>query len=357
MFIPEKPPSYEEAMRTPLQPTAPPPPYSENEALSIPTQPPTQTPPIIGNRPEVTNNAPILRRHPSGNQTNIALMSLGEVESEGKIEDCFFDTKTNKETGDPEYVYVKMEDSMHKYDVEGQQIREWRLPSGPACMDTERDLIVSGSGSHISRATRLGDDPQCIYGGSVHVNKNKARVTSMAYHDQSDRYVLVDSYRNDVLFTDATSGKVKAHVTKSNSYKSAALIRPVSVSCHQRSPHGLIAVTESANHCVKLYNIKAKLIRTLGSHGDGRCQLNSPRGVCMDAMGRIVVCDHGNKRVVRFTRMCVGGSWRWECILSPEMLAHRHPSHVDISDDGHMVVTLTTADDQNQSWALFKGYR
>ena len=271
---------------------------------------------------------------------------------------CVFDTMTDA-TGSPQHVYIRSRTHVLKQKLNGRKIREWSVSNdtstGGACFDSARELIVSASGQSVSRTTRLGRDPGYLCTSSVKVRKAKV-ISSVAYHAQSDRYIITDTELKSVMVVDATSGKVKSHVKTSRGNWGDDLDFPDTVSCHRMSPHGLIAVTDSANHCVKLYNIKAKLLRFLGSYGDGRCQLNSPRGVCMDAMGRIVVCDHGNKRVVRFTRMCVGGSWRWECILSPEMLAHRHPSYVDISNDGHMVVILTTADDACHSWALFKGY-
>ena len=59
-------------------------------------------------------------------------------------------------------------------------------------------------------------------------------------------------------------------------------------------------VTSNGNHMIKMFSATdGTFIEGFGtgSGGSGNNQFNSPRGICVDAMGRVLVCDNNNKRI------------------------------------------------------------
>ena len=62
-----------------------------------------------------------------------------------------------------------------------------------------------------------------------------------------------------------------------------------------------IIVSESNKHCISVYSISGKKLRSFGSHGSREGQFKSPRGIALDDSGNIVVADHGNHQIQIFT--------------------------------------------------------
>ena len=219
---------------------------------------------------------------------------------------------------------------------------------GGLCFDHKRELLATGTGQDITRTTRDGQDPGFMY--TVHLAVNKARhINAMAYCRQTDRYVITDIELNTVMILHPKENSVK-------SVSDRDLNRPLSVSSHEAAPHKLFVVSDCYNHCIKFFKINGHLKHTLGSYGNGPGQLFRPFGVCMDKKGRVVVCDFGNKRIVRFTISDYSRNGYWELLLTPEQLHNKHPCHVDIDSSGHMVVSLQSDTGIDQI-ALFSGYQ
>ena len=59
-----------------------------------------------------------------------------------------------------------------------------------------------------------------------------------------------------------------------------------------------VFVTQWNGHCVNMYELEGKLMKSVGSNGNGEAQFNSPRGIDVsDRNHNIYVCDYGNNRV------------------------------------------------------------
>lgn len=61
-----------------------------------------------------------------------------------------------------------------------------------------------------------------------------------------------------------------------------------------------IWVTDTNNHCVKIFDLSGKVISWLGREGSELGQFKFPRGIAVDASNFIIVADSGNNRIQFF---------------------------------------------------------
>ena len=62
----------------------------------------------------------------------------------------------------------------------------------------------------------------------------------------------------------------------------------------------MLYVVEHSNHRVQKLTTLGEFISEFGTYGSGEGQLNSPRGICLDANGRVFVSECGNNRISVF---------------------------------------------------------
>ena len=256
------------------------------------------------------------------------------------------------------YFYVRMRDEPHilKYDLDGDFCRSFgTLPesgspgNGSLAFDTndERDCLCDVSGMTISRTNRLGVPIDMWIPQKLLIQGAKT-LGPVAYTPCKDRYVCVDVEEAKVLVVDPKSGEVCRTIG------AGVLGRPRGVALTP-GPQVTIVVTDHATHQLKLFTLKGKAIGALGSFGTGYGQMMHPTGACVDGEGRILVCDHCNMRVVRWSQ--APGGWRWECVVTQEQLGFRYPTHVDVSTSGHIIVGSMTSQPRMYFWTLFTGYK
>ena len=66
--------------------------------------------------------------------------------------------------------------------------------------------------------------------------------------------------------------------------------------------HNRVLVTQCNGHCITMYELEGKLIKSVGSKGSGEAQFNCPNGLAVsDRTNNVYVCDYGNNRVQIFT--------------------------------------------------------
>ena len=74
---------------------------------------------------------------------------------------------------------------------------------------------------------------------------------------------------------------------------------------------GLVIVCEGRSHCITILDSEGRKIRSIGTQGKGRGQLQCPQGVAITSKGTILVVDSYNYRIQEFTMegdcvSCVG---------------------------------------------------
>ena len=89
---------------------------------------------------------------------------------------------------------------------------------------------------------------------------------------------------------------------------------PLAVHCDPHKP--VIYVADCSNHCIKSLDYTGTLLHTYTGECAGDKVLNSPVGMCTDPEGRLLVCDHGNKRVVALQQ--IDGNVRCETLITIE---------------------------------------
>ncbi|KAL5010075.1 hypothetical protein ScPMuIL_012380 [Solemya velum] len=130
--------------------------------------------------------------------------------------------------------------------------------------------------------------------------------------DRKGRYIVSDVESNQVFVLDRL-GKVlrvlgndeagpKTSTQSDNADISADVDRVIfdqpRYVCVSRK--GEIIVSDSGNHCIKMFDSSGKFIRKFGEYGRKDGQLKFPYGVCSDKENNIIVADHYNNRVCMF---------------------------------------------------------
>ena len=160
----------------------------------------------------------------------------------------------------------------------------------------------------------------------------------------------------NVVFTPITRGLHQLHVrVYDTEFSSSPMSIPVSVPPEKRGtpvktisglrgPAGiavtddrLLIVSERDGHCITILDKEGK-IRSFGSHGTGRGQLNLPEGVAISSKGTILVADSYNHRIQEFTMdgrciSCVGTEGN-------DPLQFKYPKRIAVNrTTGQVVVT------------------
>ncbi|XP_041362214.1 tripartite motif-containing protein 2-like [Gigantopelta aegis] len=100
------------------------------------------------------------------------------------------------------------------------------------------------------------------------------------------------------------------------------------------STTGDVIVSDSGNHCLKVFDSSGKFLRRMGAYGTADGCLKFPRGVCTDSLGNIYVADHYNNRISVFSQ--TGG---FSCQLVTSSNGLHHPQGVAISSNQNLYIT------------------
>ena len=224
-----------------------------------------------------------------------------------------------------------------KYDMNGTVVTTIKKgmsnKTARICIDTTRNhIVIVDWGKGLLCMTKTGKVVReiPIPGGRC--------MLGVTYCHHRDMYVVTDTYNDCLWFVSSDSGKV-IHKVGSQGSGNTQYNSPY-YACHQTISDSEchIIASDSENHCIKVLSPTGEFIRKYGCQGFGDSQLQYPRGVCVDPQGRVVVCDCGNYRVVRYWW---DESEKWDVILTKQQLGDERPWCVSMSPDGrHLVVGM-----------------
>ena len=212
----------------------------------------------------------------------------------------------------------------HQLQVLGKDVKGMAYDRAPGsyyydqgiAIDTKRDLyllpMVDGSLVTLDMNGTVKD----------RMNVTDYSLCGVSYSDQ-DMYITCSYYvctkcvhKTDpntkltcTLFTPTTKFRFPCHVS-SGQYDTGGGMKPV------------VIVSDWYCQCIKLLDYSGNLLHTYGNElnaGHGSGELDTPWGVCMGPGGRVIVCDHGNNRVVSFYR--TENKHGWEVLLDKDKLS------------------------------------
>ena len=96
-----------------------------------------------------------------------------------------------------------------------------------------------------------------------------------------------------------------------------------------------VFVTQYDSHCINMYELEGKLIKSVGSKGNGEAQFKYPHGLDVsDRTNNIYVCDFNNNRIQILTE-----ELKYHSMLGINLL--RHPHDVKVTRDRILVLACS----------------
>ena len=97
----------------------------------------------------------------------------------------------------------------------------------------------------------------------------------------------------------------------------------------------IVFVTQYSSHCINMYEIEGKLIKSVGSEGNGETEFNRPRGLDVCARNNnIYVCDCFNHRIQILTE-----ELKYHSMLGIDLL--NYPCDVKVTRDRVLVLAVS----------------
>ena len=150
------------------------------------------------------------------------------------------------------------------------------------------------------------NDPSCI---AIHYKTGNIYIA-----DSNNHRVQVFSCNRDYLFmfSEKMNGAISICVSQNN-----------------------VFVTQYISHCINMYELKGKLIKSVGSKGNGEAQFMYPIGVDVsDRTNNIYVCDSKNDRIQILTE-----ELKYHSMLGIDLL--KYPHDVKVTQDRILVLACS----------------
>ena len=114
---------------------------------------------------------------------------------------------------------------------------------------------------------------------------------SLAIHYKTGNIYIADTYNHRVQVFSCNGDYLFMFNEKMN--------LPVGICISQNK----VFVTQWSGHCINMYELEGKLIKSVGSEGNGKAQFNNPNGLDVsDRNNNIYVCDRNNHRITILTK-------------------------------------------------------
>ncbi|KAI6658872.1 Serine/threonine-protein kinase PknD [Oopsacas minuta] len=146
------------------------------------------------------------------------------------------------------------------------------------------------------------------------------RPRGIAIHYQTGNIYIADCYNNCVQVFSSNGDYLFMFSEKMNN--------PIGICISQNK----VFVTQYNGHCINKYELEGKLIKSVGSYGDGEAQFSFPYGLDVsDRNSNVYVCDFYNNRVQILTQ-----ELKFHSMLGIDLF--RYPRDVKVTRDRVLVL-------------------
>ena len=208
------------------------------------------------------------------------------VNTEGKV------TVTDKSAGRV-YVFNNEGHCLRKIGCSNEDNSgEFKAPSGVVCSNVDEVLVADELSSKVKQLNIQTGAILKMF-GKRGAGKGEIKCPIDVCLDDNGRIVLTE-YGNNRIHLLSQEGET---ISIFGDRGFAKLDDPIScIHCRDR-----FLVSDSGNHCIKVFNHSGSFLYRFGQQGNGDGQFKSPYGICLDNSNNLLVCDRGNNRVQQFS--------------------------------------------------------
>lgn len=122
------------------------------------------------------------------------------------------------------------------------------------------------------------------------------RPSALVIDRARQRLYVADTPAHDIKIVDLASGKLAGTIGRRGS-EAGEFNFPTFLALDR---HGRLAVTDSMNMRIQIFDAEGRRVSAFGKHGDGSGDFSAPKGVAMDSEGHVYVSDAGFDNVQVF---------------------------------------------------------
>lgn len=184
----------------------------------------------------------------------------------------------------------KGEEGEYAY-LRGSEWEALRLPIGLAVDGADNIYVADGELNQI-----FIFKPDGKFDRMLDTSAWLKRPAALAIDRARQRLYVVDTPAHDIKVVDLPSGKVQ-RVIGSRGEERGEFNFPTYATLDRQ---GRLAVTDSMNMRIQIFDVEGKLVSAFGKHGDGSGDFSAPKGVALDSEGHVYVADAGFDNVQIF---------------------------------------------------------
>ena len=210
------------------------------------------------------------------------------------------------------------------------------LKSTRLAIDTKRKLLLAVAGNYVVCFNREGVQSNTLLCPQFQL------ISDVEYHTEADRYIVADLNAHKLHVIDPDTGLVERSIPAQESrfiQESRSNISLTSGCLPDLGP--VVVTTDCWEGVLRVYSVgkRMKEVRKYGE-GNGPWQLRWPNQTRFDPLGRLVVSDRVNHRLVGVhTEDDVREEKYWQ-ILNTSGMGLGLPTQLDISPEGFMALSL-----------------
>ena len=190
------------------------------------------------------------------------------------------------------WIFDRDDQLVRKFGSQGSGNGEFNSPFGVA-FDANNHLYVTDHNNHRVQKFNINGAYLFQFGTQGSSNGQLKFPVGIVVHNSKLYVVECGNSRISVFQLDGQFNHIIGSFHLSNPYYIAV------------STNDQFLVTNYGHHCISIFTLDGNYVGKFGTHGTGRGQMSSPRGITTDMYGFIVVSEHGNNRVSIFDKDCV----------------------------------------------------